>query len=54
MKAPSRLYYFAWVVPFVVGLYTCSYLVSPEETSYPLPEIKTSSGTRAGSSGGDE
>jgi len=53
MKAPARLYYIFWVLPFVVGLATCSYLVSPKETSYPLPEIKTTSGPVPGNSGGE-
>lgn len=48
----SHAYFVLLVVPFVVGLYTCSYLVSPDETSYPLPEIETSSGVRSSTSGG--
>lgn len=40
------------VVPFVVGLYTCSYLVSPDKTEYPLPEIETSSGLEQEATGG--
>lgn len=31
------------VLPFVIGLWTCAYKVSPESTNEPLPNIKTDS-----------